>query len=228
MVQKFRYVKDGFGYPSVTEILRAIPKPGLQKWKEATPDAEIISRDRATIGTITHWKIQRFLAKKFDLPLEPFKVDDLTVVNHNVDLCTKDRCHMCQRKVDMKVAIETIWSFFEELVDTHDLKPIQLEQTVYNPKYGYAGTLDYYGKVDGEIAILDWKTSKAFYNNNTYGAQLASYNRAFDKKGRFLYVGRLNEETGWELREVEDDWDTFLDALELYKKKHPDRLMQKV
>ena len=45
---------------------------------------------------------------------------------------------------------------------------------------------------------------------------------------KYLFVLRMNEDTGWGLREVEDDWARFQDAYELYRQQNPDRLPQKM
>lgn len=43
-----------------------------------------------------------------------------------------------------------------------EIEPIATELTVFHPKY--AGTLDFVGMVDRRLTILDWKTSKAIYD----------------------------------------------------------------
>ncbi len=124
---KFRYVIDGIGYPSVTEILRGVEKPELKKWKDETPDADAISRDRATIGTIVHWRIARQLGEKHGLPLAPLKLDDVSVVNHK---CTKDQCYYCARKRTIAHAVEMIMSYFDDFLAKDTLEPILIEHTV--------------------------------------------------------------------------------------------------
>ena len=225
---EFRYIRDGIGYPSVTEILKMLSKPDLTAWQDRTPNAEQISRDRATVGTIVHWKIHRYLSSLHSMPIEAFRVDDLTLIRHNISHCKKEDCNLCQRKMEITAAVDTIWSYFEDLVSKHALIPASLEKTVYNPEYGYAGTLDFLGTIDGQPALLDWKTAKMFYNNNTYGAQLSAYNRALQHRVKTMYIGRLNENNGWELREFTDDWETFIKALDMYKEAYPGRIKQKI
>ena len=225
--QKFRYVQDGMGYPSVTEILKTIPKPGLQKWRDRTPDADIISRDRATIGTTVHWKIQRYFADKFNMPPEPFKVDDLSVISHFTSKCSLNTCGLCKRKKAMVYAIEVLFSYFEDFIDQYNLTPFMLEKTVYS-ELGYAGTLDFYGEVNGQLAIVDWKTSRGFFDPCTWHAQLAAYKKALRNDVEILYVLRMHEENWWEFREMDNDWKTFENALSMYKEQKPERLMQKV
>ena len=128
----------------------------------------------------------------------------------------------------MNFAVAVIWSYFEDFLKEHTLEPVILEKAVCNTEIGYAGTLDYYGMVDGKLAILDFKTSKAIYQDNTFGAQLAAYKRAFTNKAENLYILRMNENTGVQLAKMPDDWELFQKAMALYKEQHPDRLAQKV
>lgn len=46
------------------------------------------------------------------------------------------------------------------------LEPTNVEATVYNHEYGYAGTLDYGGFVDGILTLGDVKTSRAVRENH--------------------------------------------------------------
>jgi len=222
---KFRYVIEGIGYPSVTEILGVIEKPGLKKWKENTPDSEFISRDRATVGTIVHWRIGRLLALKHSLPLQAFHVDDLSVINHK---CDTPNCYNCARRDKINLSVNTIMSYYDDFTQAHTLLPVQLEKTVYSPEYGYAGTLDFIGYVDDAPCILDFKTAKMISNDSTYGAQLSAYRKAFGDGGKRLFILRLNDETGYELREMIDDWEMFLTALNTFKEKFPERQAQKI
>jgi len=188
-------------YASVTTILQVLPKAeALKKWMDETPDYARHMRNRATIGTLIHWRIQRYLAKKHHLPPEPLRLD-CTIITP-----------------EMKEAIDIIWSYFIDADDTISFKPIYLEKQIVNHEYQYAGTADYIGKVNGKNALLDFKTFKRLYDNHNYGAQLSAYRRGIDYKIEELYILRINEETAWELIPIADDWNTFLEALELYKR----------
>lgn len=47
--------------PSVTTIMRAVPKPQLQSWKSRTPNWQEISRHACAVGSRTHRVIERYL-----------------------------------------------------------------------------------------------------------------------------------------------------------------------
>jgi hypothetical protein len=185
-------------YPSVTTILKSLPKsPGLIKWMDETPNAGQHTRNRATIGTIIHWRINRFLSKKHGLPPQPLSLD-CTIVTDK-----------------MKEIIDVIWSYFLDAEKNITFKPLYLEQQIVNHEYQYAGTADYIGLINGKRAVGDFKTFKRIYDDHTYGAQLAAYKRGIDYPSEELYIIIINEEVGYELVPISDDWDLFKKALKL-------------
>lgn len=189
-------------YSSVTTILKALPMAeGLKKWMDETPDASRKMRDRATIGTIIHWRINRFLSKKHGLPSKPLELD----------------CTIITEK--MKDAIEVIWSYFIDAEKEIELRPILIEHKAVNHEYRYAGTADYIGLVNGHRAVLDFKTFKTIYDDHHFGAQLAAYKRGIEYTTEYLYILKINEETAWELIPIADDWDTFLKALKIFNER---------
>ncbi len=58
-------------------------------------------------------------------------------------------------------------------VEEHHVVPHIVERKVYSQTYNAAGTLDWVGLVDGKRSILDFKSSKALYDE--YRFQLAAY-----------------------------------------------------
>jgi len=188
-------------YASVTTLLAYLPKPGLAEWRDKTPDSGRIMRDRATIGSIIHWRIHRYLAKKHNLPMNPLSLD-CTII-------TKE----------MKEAIDVIWTYFLDAEQELRLVPYYLEKQVVNHEYGYAGTLDFAGLVTDDRSITDFKTFRDLYGDHTVGAQLAAYKRACDYQADKLSVLKIHEDTGWNLIPVSEDWDTFKKAIEIYEKQ---------
>lgn len=192
--------KDKF--PSVTTILKSLPTPrALVEWQDRTPDAGRQARDRATIGTIIHWRIHRFLARKHKLPMQPLRLD-CTIV-------TKE----------MKEAIDVIWSYFLDAEAELGLVPYYLEKQIVNYEYGYAGTLDFAGLVTEDRSITDFKTFRDLYGDHIVGAQLAAYRRACDYHANKLSVLKINEDTGWNLIPVSEDWELFKKAVTIYNEK---------
>jgi len=189
-------------FPSVTNIISCLPRAKeLTEWMDRTPDAGRYMRDRATIGSIIHWRVHRFLSLKHKLPMQPLRLD-CTIVGQ-----------------EMKDKIDVIWSYFLDAEQELELVPVYLEKMVVSFEEKYAGTLDYAGLVNGKKSILDFKTFKDLYGDHTVGAQLAAYKRACDYKADELFVLTLNEETGWKLIPVSDDWEKFQEAMRMYRER---------
>lgn len=58
----------------------------------------------------------------------------------------------------------------------HAVQWDQIEQRVYHPTMRYAGTLDRFGRVDGDLTVVDIKSSVQLYPS--VGPQLAAYANA--------------------------------------------------
>lgn len=78
---------------------------------------------------------------------------------------------------------------FRTWINSHNVKPIELEKTVYSEEFGYAGTCDFIGHyttcadpkccrsdIGESLVVADWKTSNQF--SITFGWQLAAYRYA--------------------------------------------------
>lgn len=73
----------------------------------------------------------------------------------------------------IKPSIEAFMDFYA----THRVTPLKIEERIISKKHNYAGTIDVLAEVDGEVGVLDIKTSKAVYRD--YGMQTAAYIEAF-------------------------------------------------
>ena len=67
-------------------------------------------------------------------------------------------------------------SFFDE----HHIEPVILERPLWSPTYGYVGTPDFIGRIDGELSVLDFKTSKRAYSE--YFCQDAALQAAYEEE----------------------------------------------
>lgn len=77
---------------------------------------------------------------------------------------------------------------FEDWAKKHKLEPFDLERRIMSLEHKYAGTTDYWGKVNGKLAILDFKTSNGMYLE--YWLQTAAYEHAILEE---LYGGRSDK-----------------------------------
>ena len=162
-------------YPSVTEILGIIDKPGLRAW-----------RDRMVIeAALTQ-------------PADGRPVDDLVPeIRANADefsraameLGTKyhDAIESLVYYIDGKadafvpepdVSLHTM-EVFRGWYEAHVTELISAEESFAHP-LGFAGRLDWFGKLDGNLTVIDWKTQGTKEGNRfrfyaTWAAQLAAY-----------------------------------------------------
>lgn len=130
----------------------------------------------------------------------------------------------------------------------HDVQWISTERKCYSKRYGYAGTMDGLARVSScsdsaccpasfreRLTLVDWKTSNALRLDYFY--QRAAYWQAYEEetgeKIEDSWIIRLDKETAefdsWHLEaraDYEEDFQGFLNALELYKsvEKSNDRI----
>jgi len=92
---------------------------------------------------------------------------------------------------------------FLEWEKAHHLEVIKTEQTFYNCRLHYAGTADCVAKVDGELTLLDWKTSSGIYMEmaiQAWGYALADESENADRLYRQVAIGRFGKDGTPEVR----------------------------
>ena len=58
---KHFYSIDGEKYPSITTILHSFPNPGIEAWKNRTPNWKDITAESITVGTDMHRLVESYL-----------------------------------------------------------------------------------------------------------------------------------------------------------------------
>jgi hypothetical protein len=112
------------------------------------------------------------------------------------------------------------YDWFQE----HDVEPVIEEKKLVNFQHGYAGRLDFYGKLDGRFVLLDFKTSKSV--RWTYGLQLAAYRKCLEDMGHkvdAMYVVHVNPKKRSnikaELHEFTTPFQVYADMLKVCRYK---------
>lgn len=105
----------------------------------------------------------------------------------------------------------------------HTIKPVLVEAELVSEKYQYGGQIDCYASIDGRMALIDNKTSKAIYDE--HWIQVAGYSIILEELGypvdevRILQIGR-DESEGFH-EEVKTDLsiqkEIFLHCREIYE-----------
>lgn len=94
--------------------------------------------------------------------------------------------------------------------DGSGLKPIRMEQPVWDAELGYAGTIDLIAQApDGQLEVWDWKSSKAIYE--VHHLQVVAYchaarNWAPVRPGGIVRLPKLKSDPGLEVRQLGHMW----------------------
>jgi len=204
--QRYR-LTDGSIVPGVTTILGVMNKPALVKWANNLGlqgiDSSAYVDETAKIGTLAHEMVQEYLGGP-----------------------EWDRSAYNPGQIDL--AENAVLSFFEwERRNVSSFETVFIEKQFVSETNRYGGTVDWYGELNGEMWLVDFKTCKTLYPEHTY--QTAAYWALLIEKGyrvdgaRILRIGR-SEDEGFDDKiigreEIEDAYRVFESALNLYRAK---------
>jgi len=153
------FTKDGELVAGSTTILQILNKPNLISWAFNCglrgEDMNKIKNIAGSVGTITHLMITEELQNK---------VPDLKEYSQ-ADIDSSTLCY----------------NSFKELRKSHTLEVIHVEKALVSEVYRFGGTPDFLGFVNGELTLMDFKTSAAIYNDYYY--QIASYRQLEKEAG---------------------------------------------
>jgi hypothetical protein len=215
--QRFYQRKSKVFYPSVTYVLSYFPKGKFfEDWiKQVGFNSEIIVKKAGEEGTEAHDLIERFLQGE-----ELVWITEQGKVNYNL----------------------IVWQMLLRFVDFwNTVKPklIASEQHIFSDIHKFAGTIDLIVEIDGELWILDIKTSNSVHKS--YDLQLAAYaqawNETFDQKilkTGIIWLKSSSRKTdksgkkiqgdGWALKVAENwegNFDMFLKIYDIFKMENP-------
>ena len=208
---------EGVFYPSVTTILQYMPKNKFfDNWlKDVGHNADLIMRKAGKEGTQVHEAAERLV-----LGEEISWMDDFGNAKYS----------------------QLVWSMILKFADfwkTHKPELISTEQFIWSDEHKYAGTADLVVKMDGEVWLLDLKTSNNLHRS--YDLQLAAYAKGMEEvrgqkiertgiiwlkaqsrgpsKQKGVYQGK-----GWKIKtidKIEENFELFQTIYKLYKLAHP-------
>lgn len=210
-------VADDLYYPSVTTVLQYMPKNKFfDNWlKDVGHNADLIMRKAATEGTQVHEAVEDLIAGK-----EITWMDDYGNAKYNLQVW----------QMILKAA-----EFFKK----HKPTVIAAEEFTFSHKGKYAGTADLIVEMDGEVWLLDVKTSNNLHRS--YNLQLAAYAKAWeemfgqkiDRTGILWLKSSKRSESkkdgvyqgkGWEIKivdEIEENYELFQTIYKLYELDNP-------
>ena len=149
---------EGNHYPSITTVLSVRNKKGLHDWRKRVGDdvANYVARKAANRGTAVHHMCEDYLNNDFDE--EKHKKKFLPYV------------------------------LFKQLRDSVLQKTNNIysqECGLYSDKYKVAGRVDCIAEYDGELSIIDFKTSSKERSdewNESYYIQASAYAEMFEER----------------------------------------------
>lgn len=216
--QRF-YKKDKNYYPSVTYVLSYFPKGKFfEGWlKDVGYNSEIIAKKAADEGTQVHTAIEKYLeGEKLNW------LDEKGVAQYNLDVW----------KMILK---------FHEFWTEYKPKLLGSEVHLISDNYKIAGTCDLVVEINGEIWLLDLKTSKNIHTS--YDLQISVYakcwNEMFEEKVKRVGILWLKSKKhgssgsdnnkiqgrGWELyeppRSIDENFDLFNKVYDLFRLENP-------
>ena len=154
---------DGNFYPSITTVLSVRNKKGLHEWRKRVGDdvANYVARTSAARGTAVHHMCEDYLNNfPIDWP-DKWKEHEKKFLPY---------CLFKQLKKSVLEKIDNIRS---------------QECALFSHKYRVAGRVDCIAEYDGELSIIDFKTSTKErtdeYNENYY-IQAAAYAEMFEEQ----------------------------------------------
>jgi len=95
---------------------------------------------------------------------------------------------------------------FLDWVDRNHVQFLSSERVVYSRHHDYVGKMDIEALVNGELCLIDIKTSNGLYN--TYGLQTAAYVKADEEESGRKYHGR------WLIRLAKETEDEYYDRMD--------------
>jgi len=150
------YQRNGEYYPSVTYVLSCYPKGKFfEDWlKKVGYSADFIVKKASQEGTQVHEMIEDYLNGK-----------ELKFLEHGIPMYVPHVWQMFLRFVD----------FWEEYKPTL----IEAEVHLFSDKLKIAGTCDMICEINGELWVIDFKTSN--HLQTTYDLQTAIYAKCFEE-----------------------------------------------
>lgn len=225
-----RYYWDGKPVPSVTTIINRLSKPLLIQWaadcavkyiREAVDDSGLVSFSDALYER----------ARKAHETIRDTAGDIGTAVHQYARAALTGKPEPRDLPPGAIEACAAFWLW----VERHRIEPIAVERRVFSRRHMYAGTCDFFGRINGMLSVLDFKTGKGVYDEawwQTSGYELALCEELPIEEPVIRWIVHLDKNTGEctaHMRDVADgvlDMQVWRSLVELDKalrtaRKHP-------
>ena len=234
---KHVYTWKEIGKPvrGATSVLKWLNKPALIQWAANMAcqemERELIDYFNVCQGIPTDGEVRdlcgkaktahrRKASEAADIGTEVHKFAELTLAGQSPDMPEDQNARKgC--------------GAFLEWLDAHKIEPIHLEHMLFSKKHYFAGTCDFYGRIDGKLCALDFKTSSGIYPEmiiQVNGAYALALEEMYGERIEESWIVRLDKKTGkFEAKRIprsDEDQTAFRVLLEV--DYHMKRLDEKV
>lgn len=236
-----RYTVDNVPVPSATTILKVMAKPALEGWavKMTAEFFRPILKDG--IESCSNSQVEEIIkaAKRYRFEVSKEATDIGTAAHNWAEEYILNKIAGSEDIPDLpdnESAVHAIKAFLE-WESENDVVYLAAERKVFSREYHFAGTLDVHCIVNGINTILDFKTSKALYED--YYLQLSCYAAALEEEtgeavDQLLVLRIPKDGTEFEAgsvigkENISDLFTVFRAALHIYKFNDGFKLEQRI
>lgn len=218
------YEVNGQHYYSVTTLLSVIDKSGPLTWWASKTAVEAVREGLAAytqdgVVTLPSAELEKVLNTAYRAhSVKKTEAADLGTRAHDmVEKWLRSKLDGTDFSIPLEEDERVVhcFSLFQMWALEHNLKPLEMETQVCSPACaqhpGYAGRLDILASLEGQLTMVDVKTSKATYEV-PYFPQVSAYSLGWEgedvtrkriKRHGIIRIGRGAED--WEWTEIPDE-----------------------
>jgi hypothetical protein len=225
--------------PSVTTILSVVGKPALINWAANQAKAEVIDVAAdfyidlqfqpdllSRPAFITGLEARLTGARRDQKILE--KAGDIgSSIHKRIEWVLSAELGVPGREPEaLEPEAQNAFNEWLQWRESVNFKPVLLEQQVYSLRHGYAGTMDVYAEVNGEMSVIDWKSGKAIYReaylqNAAYAEALREMKHGEPESGYIVRLPKIAGQ-GFEVarldkKDLRRNLDLFIGVIDLWK-----------
>ena len=188
---KHTYMVKGEQVPAVTRIVDAVSPKNLTEWAaKAGADWWLDNHtDDVEMQAIVYDGI-RSAHKGISREAQIIGSD----VHKWIELWIKFKIHGGSSVADYPYEVKTPMENFHKWVESREIEWIASEKKVYSKFWNYAGTIDALAKINGELYVIDFKTSAKIYKEyylQVYGYAQAIHEMVNDESNKHYPKGMI-------------------------------------
>ena len=238
---KHTYTLDDEPLPSVTTVIDQIDKPPLVRWmikEQQRVDAVLALRMIAAGGYTTNEDdfVAAFMAASDKESAAEKARRKAASTGSDVHGLIEHWCHLALglETTMPEVSVEAEWlaAGWEFWASSQGFRPFAIERRLGSPG-NVCGTLDCVGSVEGELAVIDWKTSPQIYpehrlQNAAYRAMLVEMGGP-ELPGCIVCLPKTGEPTHvtWLRDDVKEGWAIVRSLARLWRWRRADGALPK-